>query len=642
MIQRVPSIPLIVNDPYFSVWVPADLVNEAGTVHWSGAKKKVSGIVHIDGVAYNWLGHSSKPAMKVTEQRILPTETMFVCEAAGIRLSVRFWAPALPDHPDLFSVPATIVDYFAEVTDEKKHRIQLTLSITSQLCCDGTDIPEMISRCFARGELHFGMVGQSRQRVLSHSGDHITMDWGYLIVASTDTIYASSDGIVCRTEGWEGSGSIRGTTILGYEDIASINYFGTPCRAWYARNGKTLIEAISEFYEKHDELLGYCGKMNDRVLKEAEELGGEDYCLIVSAAWRHTLGAHKLIATPRGEMAFLSKENDSNGCIGTVDVSYPSVPMFLKYNPELVSALCRPVLEFASLPVWDQDYAPHDVGRYPYATGQVYAAKDRLPCGATPPPYYMYPAGSDIYDLRYQMPVEECGNIIIMLEAAAAFGAKTNLIIQYKPLMEKWVLYLDQYGEDPGEQLCTDDFAGHMARNANLSAKAIVGIACWASICERTGNSGEAEKWRKRAKDMAVSWLERANTENGTALTFDGNGWSMKYNLVWDKILSLHLLPDSFYRRETQSYIPRMNQYGLPLDSRASYTKSDWEIWVASMADTPEIFRKLIAPVASYLRETETRVPFSDWYDTKTGRYVEFIARSVQGGVFMPMLRKWE
>ena len=51
----------------------------------------------------------------------------------------------------------------------------------------------------------------------------------------------------------------------------------------------------------------------------------------------------------------------------------------------------------------------------------------------------------------------------------------------------------------------------------------------------------------------------------------------------------------------------------------------------------------LIAPVAHYLRNTRTRVPFSDWYDTITGAYIHFIARSVQGGIYMPMLKKqWE
>ena len=112
----------------------------------------------------------------------------------------------------------------------------------------------------------------------------------------------------------------------------------------------------------------------------------------------------------------------------------------------------------------------------------------------------------------------------------------------------------------------------------------------------------------------------------------------MKYNLVWDLVLNLNLLPVDFYARETDSYLPRVNEFGLPLDSRADYTKSDWLIWTASMAQSAATFRGLIAPLAHCLRTTDTRVPFSDWYDTKSGRFVSFIARSVQGGLYMPML----
>ncbi|MDO4385299.1 MAG: DUF4965 domain-containing protein, partial [Clostridia bacterium] len=361
------------------------------------------------------------------------------------------------------------------------------------------------------------------------------------------------------------------------------------------------------------------------------------YALIAAAGWRHTFAAHKLIATPEGEMALLSKENDSNGCIGTVDVSYPSIPIFLKYCPELVNALCRPVLTFAEMPVWGEDFAPHDVGRYPYATGQVYAA-GHIRNGNTPLPYYLYPAGVKVYNPRYQMPVEECGNMLVMLETAVSFGAKDDLLRKHIETLRKWVRYLDEFGEDPGEQLCTDDFAGHLARNVNLSAKAVVGIACYARILKRLGHDAEARRWDERAHAMAKSWLERARTGDFTALTFDRTGWSMKYNLVWDLVLNLNLLPVDFYARETDSYLPRVNEFGLPLDSRADYTKSDWLIWTASMAQSAATFRGLIAPLAHYLRTTDTRVPFSDWYDTKSGRFVSFIARSVQGGLYMPML----
>lgn len=221
--------------------------------------------------------------------------------------------------------------------------------------------------------------------------------------------------------------------------------------------------------------------------------------------------------------------------------------------------------------------------------------------------------------------------MLIMLEAARVYGADSSLASKYRPLLDSWVQYLVKYGEDPAEQLCTDDFAGHLAHNVNLAAKAIVGVACYARL---TGD----ESYAKQAKNMAAHLLEKIGDKGNTPLTLDGHGWSIKYNLLWDKVLGLELMPQSFYAAETASYLPRINSYGLPLDSRADYTKSDWICWTARMADDAAVRMALIAPIAKELRETTSRVPFSDWYDTKTGRYVAFIARSVQGGIFALLL----
>ena len=637
--DRLPALPLIANDPYFSIWLPGDTLTDAETVHWSGAPKRLEGYLQVDGQAYAFLGRSSRPTMTTRTLRVTPTRTISVMEAAGVELMIEFWSPALPDDLDTLSVPVTFIDYLLRSTDGKKHSVSLHVFASAALCYDGNVPPPLQGEQFACGQLQMALIGQAQQRVLGNSGDHITIDWGYLYMAAANGVSRENDGLRFTADLPVTTAPSGGFLMLGYDDIASINYFGACCRAWGLRNGKTLPQALTEFACRHNELYSACASLDERVTSEALRIGGDDYALIVSAAWRHTFAAHKLIATPGGEMALLSKENDSNGCIGTVDVSYPSIPLFLKFCPELVNALCRPVLYFASLPVWQEDFAPHDVGRYPYATGQVYAAKRRLENGQTALPFYLYPAGVDVYDSRYQMPVEECGNMLIMLEAAAACGANRDLIRRYAPLLEKWVKYLDTYGEDPGEQLCTDDFAGHLARNINLSAKAIVGIACWARLLRRLNRQEEAGRWEARARDMAESWLPRAQKGDATALTFDGTGWSMKYNLAWDLVLELNLLPQTFYAQETRSYLGRMNEFGLPLDSRADYTKSDWLVWSASLAQDQEVFRQLIAPLAHYLRTTGTRVPFSDWYDTRTGKYVAFIGRSVQGGVFMPMLR---
>ncbi len=116
--------------------------------------------------------------------------------------------------------------------------------------------------------------------------------------------------------------------IIAYDDIASINYFGDLCKPWYRRDGRQITDAIRCVQEHFDTILNDCARLDARLAEDARSAAGEDYERLVNAAWRHTFAAHKLIATPAGEMAFLSKENDSNGCIGTVDVSYPSIPIF--------------------------------------------------------------------------------------------------------------------------------------------------------------------------------------------------------------------------------------------------------------------------------------------------------------------------
>ena len=230
--------------------------------------------------------------------------------------------------------------------------------------------------------------------------------------------------------------------------------------------------------------------------------------------------------------------------------------------------------------------------------------------------------------------------MLLMMVACGRADGDWSMAGEHLDTLRTWCRYLIEYGEDPGEQLCTDDFAGHMARNINLSAKAIMGVAAMSMILENLGRGKEAASYMEKARAMGASWLERADNGEYSWLTFDGLGWSQKYNLVWDKLFGWNILPDSFYRRELASYLPRINPYGLPLDSRAPYTKSDWTMWVAAMADNRETFDALCAPIARFLRESECRVAFGDYYDTNEATIECFIARSVQGGCFMPLLMK--
>ena len=249
---------------------------------------------------------------------------------------------------------------------------------------------------------------------------------------------------------------------------------------------------------------------------------------------------------------------------------------------------------------------------------------------------YLRPAASDVYDLAGQMPVEECGNMLIMMAAALAAGADERLARDNFDLLGQWADYLAEHGASPEHQLCTDDFAGHLAGNVNLSVKAMVGLEAFALLCRRLG-AGDAERYERAARSLAVHIA--ACAQNGVLPLAYGvaDSYSLKYNLLFDKLFGFRLL-EEFYERETDVYLAHTAKYGVPLDGRRRYTKSDWLLWCAALTDNAEKCRAFYAPVLRYLEATPSRVPFGDWYDADSGAAEHFYNRSVQGGIFAPML----
>ena len=145
----------------------------------------------------------------------------------------------------------------------------------------------------------------------------------------------------------------------------------------------------------------------------------------------------------------------------------------------------------------------------------------------------------------------------------------------------------------------------------------------------------------EKAIAMAQDWEKRAQAGDHTALSFaNKDSWSLKYNLVWDVLFGTRLFSKETYQKEIAWYQKVQNDFGVPLDIRADYTKPEWIIWCATTADDPKDTLNLIKPIRRYLQETPTRVPFSDWYGTKDAKQVNFQNRSVIGGVFMPLLKE--
>jgi len=656
---RPPSVPLITVDPYFNIWSAADRLTDAETVHWTGKLHSMIGIARIDGEAYRFMGGKTRysdanrvqaAAMTQTSLNVTPLSTIYTFEAGGVRLTIRFTTPLLLDDLDVLSRPASYVHFRAEAMDGAAHQLELYYDIGGELAVD-SPIQEVTAY---RSQLSDGSpllrIGTTTQKLLNRSGDDLRIDWGYACLVlpggdQQDTAIAdhtareryAADGsfpesdddslptdlvhrkpvLASRIRFGEVAGSaVERRVIIAYDDILSVEYFHKRLPGYWKRNGLTFEAMLTAAIAEADDLLARCDRFDSQMIREAAAAGGEKYADICALAYRQAIAAHKLVADEQGQVLFFSKENFSNGCMGTVDVSYPSIPLFLKYNPELVKGMLRPVFRYAASDAWPYDFAPHDVGRYPLANGQAYGM-----------------------DMERQMPIEECGNMLIMTAAVCKADGHAGFADDHWELLTKWSAYLTDYGMDPGNQLCTDDFGGHLAHNANLSIKAIIGIGCYGLLARMRGEEAAAERCLAGAKQMADRWERTANNGEYYRLAFDTpDSWSLKYNLVWDTLLGLNLFDPAIRAREIRHYLNIQNKYGVPLDNRQTYTKADWLVWAATLSERQEDFEALIEPLWRFLHETRSRVPFTDWYYTIDGRLTGFINRSVVGGVFIKLL----
>lgn len=663
---RPPAVPLVTVDPYFNVWSMSDRLYDDFTRHWTGAKNSMTGIAYIDNSPYIFAGKAEQnpdslfanpQVMLQTGIQVKPLSSTYTFQGGGVTLKVDFTTPLLLNNLDIMSRPASYVSFSAHSSDGRPHSVKIYFDITAEWCVNNTNSKVV----WGRKDLGDGVtslyIGGEQQSVLGHSGDDIRIDWGFVNLVTTGVLpvkaiidhYSIRNSFISTGElagpgpdkkianaasnclvaacaidmGTVESSPVSTFLVLAYDDIKSVEYFGRPLDGYWKRNGLTFDKMLILSIKEYSGIMAKCDEFNKKLYVDALAAGGEKYADLVSLAYRQAIAAHKLVADHDGRALFFSKENFSNGCMATVDVSYPSIPQFLLYNPDLVKGMMIPVFEYARSAEWKYDFAPHDVGCYPKADGQVYGLEN----------------GELLY--KYQMPIEECGNMLIMAAAVCKLEGKADFAAENLELLGKWASYLKENGLDPENQLCTDDFAGHLAHNANLSIKAIVAIGAYAKLCRHLGDTKTADEYYKKAKDMAEEWELKAREGDHYKLTFDkSDSWSLKYNLVWDELLDLHLFSPEIKEKEVLYYLNKQNQYGTPLDSRNTYTKSDWLVWAASMSDSKEMFEKLVEPLWTALHESPGRVPFTDWYNTVTSRQIGFQNRSVVGGIFIRLLKE--
>ncbi|MDO7885123.1 glutaminase family protein [Hymenobacter cheonanensis] len=598
---------------------------------------------YLDAGLYEALpAPAALPLARQTGVTVTATQTTYTFAAGPVTLKVNFLSPLLLDELETVARPVSYVTCTATATDGQAHPTQVLLTEAGTLASN-TPYQTVATKAGQAAGLRWQALGTTQQPVLAKAGDNLRIDWGYAYLAAPGRALLASGNPQALKAAFAKAGTLAPGApatgpaqrvaqaavldlgavaaapaeqhlLLGYDEQVAVQYFGQNLRPWWRRDpAMTMNKALAAAEADYPRLRQKATAFDQKLYADAQASGGPQYADLCQLAYRQAIAAHSIVVGPKGDLLFFSKENFSNGSIGTVDITYPSAPLFLLYNNELAKGMLRFIFEYSESGRWKKDFPAHDVGTYPLANGQTY--------------------GED-------MPVEEAGNMLIISAAVVKVDGRADFARAHWPTLTKWVGFLRRDGFDPANQLSTDDFAGHLARNTNLSVKAIMGIACYGQLARQLGDAKTADEYQALARELAKKWMQLAQDGDHYALTFDkpAGSWSQKYNLVWDKVLDLNVFPPEVAQQELAFYLRHQQKYGLPLDSRRTYTKSDWILWTATLATNQADFAALINPVWQFANDTPSRVPLTDWHETTNARQVGFQARSVVGGYFMKML----
>ncbi|WP_298649898.1 glutaminase family protein [uncultured Proteiniphilum sp.] len=557
------------------------------------------------------------------------TQTLYTFECGDVALELNFISPFLVTDLELVSSPFNYISCQTVSLDGEPHDIQLYLEASpywasnedkrmnkpaysetkNMLLVKTGNIEQKLLNRDAAGWGYFCIGGEKQNSTIS-AGYAVDLQEEFTLngrLINDGNISDNSTIAICQNLGKTSKTS--GHVIIGYDDISAISYFGDNLRPYWNRNdNKTIEQIFADANSKYDDITTRCRILDYEIMTKARNAGGKEYAELCALAYRQTIAANKLVQRADKELLYFNRE------LGTVDVFMASAPLFLYFNPELVKALMNPLFEYSETGKWPKAYPAHDLGLYPRVCQQ------------------------DFFDL----PVEEAGNMLILTAAVTAIDGNGAYADKHWEILSKWNDYLIQNGIDTKDQPSTDVFTSVIPHNANLSIKAIMGVASYAYMAKILDKNEISENYFNKAREMASEWEKLSNAGDHYRIAFHqpDSTWSQKYNLLWNNVLNLGIFPDSIHKKEIDYYKTKQNKYGLPLDSRDQFAKSDWISWIAAMAEDKEGFQEFIRPLHRFMNETTDRVPMADLINTDTATHRGFRARSVVGAYYMKLLKE--
>ncbi|KAJ7031515.1 DUF1793-domain-containing protein [Mycena alexandri] len=654
-----PSIPLAVRSPYLNTWLPqggGNALNDEWPTLWQGSVTGWVGFAKVDGTSYSFLGSASVDGVSFTKATqksftFTTTQSIFVLSAGPVDITVTFLSPVETDLVKL-SIPFSYMDVSVASTDGATHSVQIYSDISGEWSSGAlewdlewtTTTTNVVSHALTlvnpaqweevNDHIQYGAVYYSAlngKGVTYQTGRDVVVRAQFLnngtLTNAKDTFFRAISYswpvfAISKDLGKVGTSPASFLYTIGNVRDPAIKYIlaggATQSRSLYFWSKFSSIpQLVSFFLNDYSNALKTANALDQKVEADANKIS-PDYAGIVALSIRQSLAANELTISKNAQggwntsdVLYFMKEISSDGNINTVDVMFPAFPVFLYLLPELGQYLMEPLYRYQVSGQYPNKWAVHDMGpHFPKATG--------------------HNDGQD-----EAMPVEESGNMLIMALSYARATNDHSQITRYANLLDQWTQFLIEDSLIPANQLSTDDFAGQLANQTNLAIKGITGIRCMGEIWGLLGNKDKQANYTSIAASYVQQWLNFSASTTGPHLTLsygDSASWGLAYNLFGDVHLKLNLFPKSVYDEQTAWYKTVANKYGVPLDTRHTYTKSDWEIWTSAIVTDTTLRDLFITGVKDYVSNGLNNAPFGDWYDTITGVAEGFKARPVVGG----------
>ncbi|KAI5122587.1 hypothetical protein M0805_004803 [Coniferiporia weirii] len=654
------AVPLAVRSPYLSTWLPqgsGTALNDAWPAFWTGSILGWAGFVRVDGTVYTFLGDPAVAGTsfsKATQKSLefTATQSKFVMTAGPVDLTATFLSPVEPTDLVRQSLPFSYLSLTAASNDGGSHSVQIYTDISAEWITGDNSLTANWTTSV--GDIITHQVQLADQTEFSEVSDHIQQGSAYYSLSKSGaTTYQTGQDIVVRGQ-FINNGVLENTEDTNFravsddwpvfafaEDLGdissssspvvfSVGHFRDPAVEYIVANDQTELrslyflteygsatDAISFFLGDYSNAVQSANTFDSKINSDAGEISS-DYASIVALSIRQVFGAIEITVSKNSDGSLDSsdilvfmKEISSDGNVNTVDVIFPSWPAFLYTNPELGRYLLEGLFRYQATGQYPNKWSVHDLGAsYPKALG--------------------HNDGGD-----EAMPVEECGNMLIMSLSYAQAAGDNSQLNTYSDLLDQWTQYLIADSLIPANQISTDDFAGSLANQTNLAIKGLIGIKAMSVISGLLGDSAKESNYSSIASSYVTQFQGFATASSGDHLTLsygDDSSWGLSYNLLGDKLLKTNLFPQSIYEMQTAWYKTVDNAYGVPLDTRHTYTKSDWQLWTASIVTDTETRDLFVTAVQKYAADGLSSAPLGDWYETTNGGPEGFRARPVVGG----------